>query len=210
MLFLQELRPGTHIVPSGQLKETFLVHHTLVMIRTNILPDIHAGIIQKQTNPTALIKMSRKVQNFLDQFRLVLLCDSQFIQLQSLIQAIQFILQSAVLLSVLLFHRPGYYHYCWSAVICHRLFTHTEETSIFLIQHFLSQITIIFFLFHAVTGYFPHIPCKYLTVFTSKIIINTGQLLCRRIHKIYFLAFRIHQIHDLLQLIQDFVVLKLF
>ena len=45
MLFLQKLRPGTHIIPSRQLKETLLVHYTLVMIRTNILPDIHSGII---------------------------------------------------------------------------------------------------------------------------------------------------------------------
>ena len=154
--------------------------------------------------------MSRKIQNFLDQFRLVFLCDSQLIKLQSLVQPVQLILHSAVLLSALPFYRPGNNHNCRSAVICHCPFTHAEDTAVFLIQHFLGQITAVFLFLHTVTGNFSHISCKYLTVFTSKIIINTGQLLCRRIHKIYFLAFRIHQIHDLLQLIQNFAVLKLF
>ena len=154
--------------------------------------------------------MSRKIQNFLDQFRLVFLCDSQLIKLQSLVQPVQLILHSAVLLPALPFYRPGNYHNCRSAVICHCPFTHTEDTAIFLIQHFFGQITAVFLFLRTVTGNFPHISCKYLTVFTSKIIINTCQLLCRRIHKIDFLAFRIHQIHDLLQLIQNFAVLKLF
>ena len=94
--------------------------------------------------------MSRKIQNFLDQFRLVFLSESQLIKLQSLVQAVQLIPHSAILLPAFPFYRPGNYHNCRSAVISHRPFAHTEETAVFLIQHFLGQITAVFLFLHTV------------------------------------------------------------